>query len=303
MTPRPTRPVRRPAAASAVAATPVRTAHPVAPSPDRTAQRSSRSVGSSSRPAQARAVLAGYRSPRAVSTGSVRRYAERARAVRLPRRRPLLLTLGALGLLLGLSWVVLFSPLLTARTVQLVGAERLAAADVEPLVAPELGQPLATVDTGSLEGLLMDLPAVDDVIVLRVWPSTVEVRITERVPVVAVPVEGGFALVDAEGVTVDQEVHAPPDLPLVSVATARAGDDALLAAAQVLDQLPAEIRTQVAGTEALTQDSVTLTLRSNATVVWGSPEETPRKAEVLRVLLQRAAVVYDVSAPGTPVTR
>lgn len=215
----------------------------------------------------------------------------------------MLLTLGALGLLLGLGWMVLFSPLLTARTVQLVGAERLTAADVDPLVAPELGQPLARVDTGSLQGLLMGLPAVDDVTVLRVWPSTVEVRVTERVPVAAVPAEGGFALVDAEGVTVDQEVQAPPDLPLVSVATARAGDDALLAAAQVLDQLPAGIRTQVTGTEALTQDSVTLTLRSNATVVWGSPEETPRKAEVLLVLLQRAAMVYDVSAPGTPVTR
>jgi len=209
----------------------------------------------------------------------------------------------ALGLLLGLGWVVLFSPLLAAKTVQLVGAQRLTATDVDPLVAPELGQPLARVDTGALEELLSELPAVDDVTVLRVWPSTLEVRVTERIPVAAVPAEGGFALLDAEGVAVDQEEQPPKDLPLVSAKTARAGDDALLAAAQVLDQLPESIRAQVAGTEALTQDSVTLTLKSNATVIWGSPEESSFKAEVLQVLLQRGATVYDVSAPGTPVTR
>jgi cell division protein FtsQ len=127
--------------------------------------------------------------------------------------------------------------------------------------------------------------------------------VTERVPVAAVAMDDGVALVDAHGVELASEPKAPGDLPLVSASTVDAGDRPLQAATSVLESLTPELRAQVKGTEALTHDSVTLTLRSGAKVVWGSPEDSTVKAEVLAVLLQTPADVYDVSAPGTPVTR
>ena len=128
-------------------------------------------------------------------------------------------------------------------------------------------------------------------------------RVTERVPVAAVAADGGFALVDADGVQLAVESEAPGDVPMVSGATVAAGDGPLQAATSVLQSLPVNLRAQVARTEALTRDSVTLTLRSKSTVVWGSPDDSALKAEVLGVLLQKRADVYDVSAPRTPVTR
>jgi cell division protein FtsQ len=38
-------------------------------------------------------------------------------------------------------------------------------------------------------------------------------------------------------------------------------------------------------------------------VVWGSADDSGRKAEVLSVLMHRKAQVYDVSAPDLPVTK
>ncbi len=71
----------------------------------------------------------------------------------------------------------------------------------------------------------------------------------------------------------------------------------------MLEALPPELGSQVTGTTAGTPDSVVLTLASGAQVVWGSPDDSERKVRVLQVLLATPAEVYDVSAPGTPVTR
>ncbi len=307
MSPRPTRPVRRPAPEPVdpprvprARPRPGPAARPAVSPPvtgRQAAARSAATSGASSRP-----TIAPSRA-RVVSTASVRRFADRARRRRWATWRPLLLAASVLAVATALGWVVLASPWLEARQVQLVGGERLGLADVEALAAPDLGRPLARVDTGAIEARIEELPVVADAQVLRVWPSTLEVRVTERVPVAAVATDAGIALVDAEGVQMATAPEPPADLPLVSAATVVAGDRPLQAASEVLEQMPPGLRAQVAGTEALTPDSVTLTLRSGSTVVWGSNEDGARKAAVLTVLLQTPAEVYDVSAPGTPVTR
>lgn len=291
MSPRPTRPVRRIASRPAPAPGPA-----PSPSPRTTPARLAPTARRSAPPWSPAAA-------RVVSTASVRRFAERARQRRWTAWRRVAGVLAALALAVLVGWVVLVSPVLEVREVRLVGGDRLTVDQVRALAAHDVGTPLARVDTGALADRVGELPVVESVQVLRVWPSTVEVRVAERVPVAAVPTAGGVWLVDSEGVQLATEPEAPADLPLVSADTVAAGERPLQAAAEVLDSLPVALRAQVAGTQALTQDSVTLTLRSSATVVWGSPEDSARKAEVLAVLLQTPAEVYDVSAPGTPVTR
>lgn len=238
-----------------------------------------------------------------MSATSVRRFAARARAARWVALRPLLGAVSAAAVVALLGWVVLASPLLAARTVEVVGTERVPPAEVAALGEVDLGQPLARVDTDALAGRVEELPMVRSAEVVRAWPSTLEVRVVERVPLAAVPAPDGFGVVDAEGVVVAVLPEPPPDLPLVEVDVATAGADALRETTTVLQSLPDDLRAQVGRAGAVSRDSVTLYLRSGAQVVWGSADDAAKKAEVLRVLLTRPAEVYDVSAPGTPVTR
>jgi cell division protein FtsQ len=49
--------------------------------------------------------------------------------------------------------------------------------------------------------------------------------------------------------------------------------------------------------------SVTLYLAGGQTVVWGGPDSAGVKARELAILMRNPARYYDVSAPGTVVTK
>jgi cell division protein FtsQ len=160
------------------------------------------------------------------------------------------------------------------------------------------------VDTGALAAEVSRLPLVKHVEVVRAWPSTLEVRLVERVPLAAVPAAGGrFRLVDAEGVSVAEASAPPPDLPVVEVELASTRPAALVAATEVLSALPPAVRAELEKVGAATPDDVRLTLRGGAEVLWGGASDNELKSRVLQALRSRPADVYDVSSPLTPVTR
>ncbi|MEJ5944489.1 FtsQ-type POTRA domain-containing protein [Pseudokineococcus basanitobsidens] len=237
------------------------------------------------------------------STGSARRFAERARRHRRAALSPVLAGLAVLVLVAAGAWVLLASPLLVVRDVAVLGLDRLDRAAVDEVVDPSLGVPLARVDAHGLEEQLEALPLVDSAVVARVWPSDLEVRVVERVPVAALPVPGGYDVVDRSATTVMSTPEPPSDVPVVQVDLSTAGEGTVEAVTRVLDELPPELREQVATAGGTSRDGVVLELRDGARVVWGGAGSTPLKAEVLTSLLPRAAAVYDVSAPGWPVTR
>ena len=242
-------------------------------------------------------------SPPVVSSRSAALFAARARARRWLSWRPIVLALGVLAVLAVLAWVVVASPVLAARNVTVVGASRLDPATVRSATAPVLGTPLPRVDTQAVAEEVSRMPLVKDVRVVRAWPSTLEVRLVERVPLVAVPAAGRFRLVDADGVVVE-EVDAPPgDLPVVDVELASTRPAALLAATDVLSSLPDRLRADVESVRAATADDVRFRLRGGAEVVWGGASENELKSRVLTALRSQPADVYDVSAPLHPVTR
>jgi cell division protein FtsQ len=86
-------------------------------------------------------------------------------------------------------------------------------------------------------------------------------------------------------------------LPL-TVTTPAASDPATTAALAVLQSLPRTVRQRVTAVLAPTPAGVQLRLTKKVTVVWGGPEDSPRKAKALAALLHRKAHVYDVSTPG-----
>ncbi|WP_369137693.1 cell division protein FtsQ/DivIB [Modestobacter versicolor] len=247
--------------------------------------------------------------PPAVTPLKPRRRRARRRAS--PRRR-LLTALAAAAVVLGaLGWLLLGSPLLAVRTVQVDGEAGLSADLVARTAGIPEGTPLVRVDTAAAAARVAALPQVDSVEVTRGWPSTVVVTVAERVPVALVVDGGRRQLVDAEGVVYDTISGATPAgvVPL-DVADPGPDDAATTAALGALTALPRSVRTEVTGLAARSADDVRLTLTDGREVLWGSAAGTDRKADVLGALVARIeagdlapATTLDVSTPDAVVLR
>lgn len=241
----------------------------------------------------------------AVSTGLAARLAERAAADRRLLLHRLGVALAVLALVAGVAWVLLVSPLLALEEIEITGAGgEVDAAQVRAAVEPELGTPLLRVDTAAVADRVAALPAVEAAQVARSWPRGVTVSVVPRVPVAAAPVEGGWVLLDDHGVQVVTVPEVPAGLPEVTVPLTDSAETApaLEAVLSVLGALPPDLLAQVAQAGATSAEQVTLTLADGATVRWGGAEESELKVEVLLVLRQQPAGVYDVSVPRAPTT-
>ena len=172
------------------------------------------------------------------------------------------------------------------------------------------GLPLIRVNAAAVAARVERIQQVQSATVSRSWPSTVTIVVLPRTPVFAVASAGGYALVDAFGVTVRQSVTRPPALPLLTVGAPGAppagslrGSQAVRAAARVLAELPPPVAHQVRLVLAASASAVSVRLTDGIVVVWGSPRRGAQKARELLLLMPTHARYYDVSAPGTAVTR
>src|SRR5690606_33397279 len=122
-------------------------------------------------------------------------------------------------LLVGLAgavlWVLFGSRLLAVRQIEVTGLDRLAEAEVLAAADVAVGTPLARVDTDAVAARVAELRLVESVEVRRGWPSTLHLEVAERVPVLALAEEGGYLLVDREGVAVARSDTRPEGRPLV----------------------------------------------------------------------------------------
>lgn len=242
----------------------------------------------------------------AVPRLEARRQAERAerRRRRLRRAGLAVLALVPLGVL---AWLLLSSPLLQVRAVEVEGNRRLSTAAVVTTAGVELGTALARVDTSAVRERVAALAPVADVEVHRTWPGTLSVRVQERVGVAVVDagVPGRWRLVDSTGTAFATVAERPPGLPRLSVGpTGPAPDDrATSAGLAVLGDLPAVLHERVETVTATSPTTVTLILDEGRTVVWGEAQDGARKAAVVQALLARRGRTLDVSSPDVAVVR
>lgn len=202
-------------------------------------------------------------------------------------------------------WALAFSPLTAVRSISVVGTDRTAAATVEAAASTQLGTPLLRWDADAVQERLADAPYVRAVTLDRRWPDRIEVQVTERVPVAAVPRAGGDVdVVDARGDVITRASSAPDGLPTVEVDAQASRRGALDAATLTARSLPARLRAQVETVGATSGDDVRLTLRGGRQVRWGDRALPESKAAVLLVLLEEVpdARGFDVSAPSAPAT-
>ena len=249
---------------------------------------------------------------------------ERPRKERAPltRARKLLYTASALAIIAVLYVVlVFFSPLLATQKITVRGTSLLETTQVEQKLAPLRGVPLTRIDEKKVRELLGQDNVIRSVQVESRPPHELVVTLKERTAVAVVKQGDTYHTVDSDGVSLLESATQPDtSVPLVRFS----GDDPQTSAefrtiSTALSAMPSELLAQVKEAGATSTSSITLTLRDNTTVQWGTAEESELKAKVLLSLRQAIAkraqeetsseaqtqkvTVYDVSAPRVPVTR
>jgi cell division protein FtsQ len=226
------------------------------------------------------------------------------------RRRPWRAALFALvlaGVIGAGAWALFGSRLIVVRSVVVTGTHLVPRSEVLAVAGVEPGTPLMRVNTAQIAARIVAIRQVRSVQVTRSWPDRVVIVVRERTAALALTApDGGYDLVDADGVTVRWAARRPADLPLYPTAAPVAslrGDPGLAAAAAVLGELPAWLRHTVDSVTAPGPDQVTLRLPGGITVLWGGTDRAGAKAAELTVLMRAHVHYYDVSAQGTVLTK
>lgn len=231
-----------------------------------------------------------------------RRFLRRQRARRWLVWRRLLGAAAVVGAAGALVWVVFFSSVLAVEGAVVEGLEVLTAEQVTEVAAVPVGVPLATADLDAVRARVETLAPVRSAEVSRNWPDQVRIVVEERTAVAVVQSEGTWRALDAEGVLFRDLPSPPEGLPQVRI-RATTPVEALAEGAAVVQALPDDMLARVEFLDVRTVDAISLTLTGGAVVNWGSADQSARKVQVLRVLLEQEARTYDVTAPGRPTVR
>ena len=216
--------------------------------------------------------------------------------------------IGAILMLVLLSFGAVYSPLLALRDIRVDGTSRLDSAQLVGAVEGQLGVPLALLDESRIRDELGEFTLIRSYTTELLPPGTLIIHVTERTPIGSISRGGQFDLVDPAGVVITSTPERTPGMPLVTVAEDDVESAAFRSVAEVLLALPPEFLAQVDAVTASTRDDVTLVLTgSNQRVEWGSAEGSDHKARVLAALVAihggSGPGLYDVSAPGSAVFR
>lgn len=230
-----------------------------------------------------------------------------------------------LGIVLagGIVAVILFTPILSVRDIEVTGLEPGSAVDADAVLHSaglHEGDNLLLVSSSVAAGGVETLPGVESASVHKTFPGKVSIDVVPRVVVAATRAASGFAILDASG----QVVEIRPDLTGSALALVRPSDppaDGAHGPSLAVGDVWADGlgRQSVAALEALPagalpppvevgfeHGALTMTFANTPRIVFGTADSIGDKAVVAaRVLAdlraRGAAVDYvDVSSPLVP---
>lgn len=229
------------------------------------------------------------------------RFSRRQWRRRLRQLRALFVAVAVLGTAAFAGWVVLGSSWLAAEQVSVKGEHALSERQILAAADVDVGTPMLRLDLDAVVQRVAALLPVAHVSVHRAWPHTITITITERQPVATIYRANSWWMVDKEGVVFRRSPGRVAGLPVVSVGNS-VDPAALHEAVSVIAALPTNLLARVQRLTAPSMDSITLALKDGREVRWGSAAESDQKVQVLSVLLNQPARVYDVSVPAQPTT-
>ena len=208
--------------------------------------------------------------------------------------------LGVVGV--GLALVLYFTPVISARSVVVVGTGAVTPEEVLDAAQVRVGTPLLQINTNQVADRVAAIRRVAIARVQRQYPSALRITITERVPLAVKDFPDGPHLFDRDGVDF-ATAPPPPGLTYLDVADPAPTDPATKAALQVLTALRPEVAGQVGRIAAPSVASITLTFSDGRVVIWGTMDRTEEKAEKLAALLTQPGRTYDLSSPDLPTVK
>ncbi|MGV9943108.1 cell division protein FtsQ/DivIB [Streptomyces sp. NPDC003401] len=233
-----------------------------------------------------------------------------------PRRLRTIIIIALAVVLLGtgVGWLLYGSQWLRVERVSVSGTEVLTPAEVREAAAVPVGSPLVSVDTGAIEARLgQRLRRIDSVAVTRSWPDGIELKVTERTPVLLVRKGREFIEVDDGGVRFAIVSRAPKGVPLLEVEPSRSssaaaslrrfGEDRLVReAVRTAGALPPAVARATRVVKVRSYDDISLELSGDRTVAWGSAESGTAKGRTILALMKASpdARHFDVSVPTAP---
>jgi cell division protein FtsQ len=230
------------------------------------------------------------------------RFAERRFEERRRRLRKWAVTAIVMSVLLGSVSLLARSSVFRVGSVVVAGQRRQPGQAVVAAAAIGKGTPMWSVDLAAARRRVEKMPRVRRASVVREWPRTVRITITERVPVAAVVEGTSLMLVDGDGVQIEPVRTAPAGLMTIRRSASAAPAD-VRDALVVVRALPAAIRGRVRRVRVDSAESIVLALVDGSEVAWGSAENSAGKAAALLALLKTKSRHYDVRAPDLPALR
>lgn len=224
------------------------------------------------------------------------------------RRRRIVTGAVAVALAAGV-FGLLHSPVLGARDISVEGAPILPRSVVILAAGLENAPPLIDLDAAAVAARVERLPWVASARVKISWPSSVSIKLTERIPVAAVK-DGRrhYAICDPTGRVIEYLRYRPRTLPLLSISGRPGAPGSRLPAPdQPLSEVAAVIpESLVPKTLDITssQDGVVVVLRDGVTAEMGSPVFLAEKFVSLATVLAKVPldlpVEIDLRVAGSP---
>ncbi|NOX31465.1 MAG: FtsQ-type POTRA domain-containing protein [Actinobacteria bacterium] len=212
------------------------------------------------------------------------------------------------------AWGVTRSPLLDVDEVRWSGLDGTDLARASAIASIKTGAPIASVDGGSIESRLRELPWIEDVVVNRNWSGVIDIDVIERVPVaVVMKTQDEWVMVDQSGVVLT-DVVVGSELPKLSGVPA-AGDpgstvDASVGAPLVVARLVGpELRPRLEGIARDERGEMWITLTSADRILLGDDSQLSLKVVAATTVIEaldaegRIGWEMDVSVPTLPIVR
>jgi len=218
------------------------------------------------------------------------------------------LSFSSLLMLVLLTGIATFSPLLAIQKISIIGTERLNAEELVKALQGELATPLPLLNQDRIAKSLAGFEIIESFSATAIPPNELQVRISERQALCLIQFEGAPWLHDPAGVRLGP-AESTDVLPTIVTSENPKESDQFKYAVQVLLALPQELLGQVEFIEARSKDDVQMSLRGNLgqKIIWGDSSEAVLKSKVLEVLLLNnqgaTSVTFDVSSPNAPVAR
>ena len=255
------------------------------------------------------------KSTRSASDNGASRFRLRRIAVRRQEGRRRLRWFTIVGLVVGAGVIILLlltSPILSVRTVDVEGVVYADPDLVASVVDSVQGEPILTVDLDAAEKKLLAISWVRLARVSMHLPARVTIEIVERSPIAFFRSVDGFnRVIDRDGRVLDVIEGDPTDYtPMIgtgpNISAGQTVEQPFLGAAQLINALPADLQARLLTVTVSPEGEVSLALTNDVEVLFGRPDDFQVKLvgvvnEIKRQGSNRYAVI-DVSS-GQPSVR